>query len=136
MNSKSLDNIKNAISYLEVNNLNIEGMTLTTSYYTEVVFGIGRDILDDEDYRTIKRIFGPLKVIDSYEFKDVKGEATLPNGLIISLRVTRVLECTKLDQDEVNAMTEEDWQTYRARAKEGQVQVIKCAETSEADRTF
>ncbi len=116
----------------------IEGKGIETIEFTAIEFrpwgvslAVKRDGLTEDQYRSIKRIFGPMTSQDEWEARGQTGEVELDDNLSIKMAVNRVYTCAKMSTEDVNEMTEVDWDSFKSKAKGGLVEILSCEKVNE-----
>ena len=88
-----------------------------------VSLGIERVKLTDEQYRVLKRLFGPMTAQDQWQAKGQSGNVVITDGVEIKLTIDRVYTCEELDPQD---LSEERWDEIKELAKTGMIKLQDC----------
>ena len=122
----SIKSARKLIAFLETKNIDdLSNLTVGFSG-NHISITTYRENLSDDEYRMLKRVFGPLKITDSYSGKNHEGSVKLDNDSKINLTIYNVFSCRTPETEEVQNWTEAQWDVFKEHAKEGKVKVSEC----------
>ena len=125
MNTR-LNNIRKIVAFLEFKGLDDLDWNFDSIYSSIASFSIAKDTLTDEEYRRLKEVFGPLKIRSAYEAKDEEGKFLFDDNFKLQVRISEAYTCKKAKPEEVEGWTDNQWDSYREKAKKGLVEIVNC----------
>lgn len=126
MKAKTAHRVMLALEYHGLGDVELEKFESRTDNVARV--SCYKPKLTAEQFRQVKKVFGPMKLRDSYGIKDLRGELRLTEDLVVEISVDGAYSCQKVEPAKVAEWTEEQWAEYKSRAREGLVDITVCEE--------
>lgn len=126
----NLTKVRQAMAFLEGKGFDLFPKLSIEANYGDVKLGCWRNELTDDQFRLVKRVFGPLVPEEGYDGKNLTGKVKFADELTITCRVYRVYSCTPIKPEE---LTEEKWDEIKEHARNGLIKLQDCQEVDGKD---
>ncbi len=118
--------LKKALAWLEAKGVSDIELSIVHSFGCTVdVTAYAYNITRDEAHR-LKRLFTPSEVRESYNSKNIVGTRTVDDSLIIKFTLSGAMSCEEMEEEQIQCMSDADWDNYREKALRGEVKMQAC----------
>lgn len=118
-----VQSLRRALAFLESKGLDELPDVSIEFQYRSINLSVYRNKMDEEQFRLVKRVFGPLQIEDQYGGKGLSGKVKLDDDLTMTITVYKVYECKEVDPKD---LTEKRWDEIRGKIREGLIKVSDC----------
>jgi len=124
--NKELKLLQRTISWLDAKGIADLPLDVRHHYDTHVRVSVSADRITREQAHKLKTLFQPDEVTEGYRAKGIKAQRKIDDDFIIIFEMSKAMTCDEMDEDEIQNMSDSDWDRYREKAKRGEVIMQKC----------